>query len=197
MDDIIIISIGKVSNLNDFIFCPASIYFHKLYGSQDNLTYQSSYQINGSKAHESVDNSSYSTKKSIITALDVYSDKYKLSGKIDIYDMEKQLLIERKKHISKIYDGYVFQLYAQYYALTEMGYAVQKLEIRSLDDNKKYKINLPDEDLLMKNRFEGIEIDGETEEYAFDLNEFYQSNIEKCKKCIYEDAYDRSLNMGD
>lgn len=41
MDDIIIIS-----NLNDFIFCPASIYFHKLYGSQDNLTYQSSYQIN-------------------------------------------------------------------------------------------------------------------------------------------------------
>ena len=127
MDDIIIIS-----NLNDFIFCPASIYFHKLYGSQDNLTYQSSYQINGSKAHESVDNSSYSTKKSI-------------------YDMEKQLLIERKKHISKIYDGYVFQLYAQYYALTEMGYAVQKLEIRSLDDNKKYKINLPDEDLLMKN----------------------------------------------
>lgn len=120
MDDII-----SISNLNDFIFCPASIYFHKLYGSQDNLTYQSSYQINGSKAHESVDNSSYSTKKSIITALDVYSDKYKLSGKIDIYDMEKQLLIERKKHISKIYDGYVFQLYAQYYALTEMGYAVQ------------------------------------------------------------------------
>lgn len=97
MDDIIIIS-----NLNDFIFCPASIYFHKLYGSQDNLTYQSSYQINGSRAHESVDNSSYSTKKSIITALDVYSDKYKLSGKIDIYDMEKQLLVERKKHISKI-----------------------------------------------------------------------------------------------
>lgn len=42
MDDVIIIS-----NLNDFIFCPASIYFHKLYGSEDNLMYQSSYQING------------------------------------------------------------------------------------------------------------------------------------------------------
>ena len=51
MDDVIIIS-----NLNDFIFCPASIYFHKLYGSEDNLMYQSSYQINGSKAHEAVDN---------------------------------------------------------------------------------------------------------------------------------------------
>ena len=29
----------EYSNLNDFIFCPASIYFHKLYGSQDNLAY--------------------------------------------------------------------------------------------------------------------------------------------------------------
>ena len=74
-----------------------------------------------------------------------------------------------------------------------MGYAVQKLEIRSLDDNKKYKINLPDEGLLMKNRFEEL-IDTMR---SFDLNEFYQSNIEKCKKCIYEDACDRSLNMGD
>lgn len=71
MDDVIIIS-----NLNDFIFCPASIYFHKLYGSEDNLMYQSSYQINGSKAHEAVDNNSYSTRKNIITSLEVYSDKY-------------------------------------------------------------------------------------------------------------------------
>lgn len=36
MDDLII-----VSNLNDFIFCPASIYFHKLYGSEDTIMYQS------------------------------------------------------------------------------------------------------------------------------------------------------------
>lgn len=38
MDDAIIIS-----NLNDFIFCPASIYFHKLYGSEDKLMYQTNY----------------------------------------------------------------------------------------------------------------------------------------------------------
>ena len=187
MDDIIIIS-----NLNDFIFCPASIYFHKLYGSQDNLTYQSSYQINGSKAHESVDNSSYSTKKSIITALDVYSDKYKLSGKIDIYDMEKQLLIERKKHISKIYDGYVFQLYAQYFAMLEMGYIINSLEIRSLDDNKKYKIALPNEDDAMFKKFENLI----SEIRTFDLENYNQDNIEKCKHCIYEDACDRSLYRG-
>lgn len=46
MDDLIIIS-----NLNDFI-CPASIYFHKLYGSEDTIMYQSKAQIDGTKAHE-------------------------------------------------------------------------------------------------------------------------------------------------
>lgn len=34
MDDLIIIS-----NLNDFIFCPASIYFHKLYGNEERLMF--------------------------------------------------------------------------------------------------------------------------------------------------------------
>ena len=49
MDDLIIIS-----NLNDFIFCPASIYFHKLYGSGDTIMYQSKAQLDGTKAHEKI-----------------------------------------------------------------------------------------------------------------------------------------------
>ena len=95
-------SIG--SNLNDFVFCPVSIYFHKLYGNQDNLTYQSQYQINGTKAHEKVDNKKYSTRKSVKMALDVYSDEYKIVGKIDLYDEISKTLIERKKFVKKIYD---------------------------------------------------------------------------------------------
>ena len=113
MEDLIIIS-----NLNDFIFCPASIYFHKLYGSQDNLLYQSSAQINGTKAHETIDEKTYSTRKSAMMSLDVYSEKYGLCGKIDLYESDKKRLIERKKHVRQIYDGYIFQLYAQYYAMT-------------------------------------------------------------------------------
>ena len=109
MEDLIIIS-----NLNDFIFCPASIYFHKLYGSQDNLLYQSSAQINGTKAHETIDEKTYSTRKSAMMSLDVYSEKYGLCGKIDLYESDKKRLIERKKHVRQIYDGYIFQLYAQY-----------------------------------------------------------------------------------
>lgn len=94
MEDLILIS-----NLNDFIFCPVSIYFHKLYGNQDNLTYQSQYQINGTKAHEKVDNKKYSTRKSVKMALDVYSDEYKIVGKIDLYDEISKTLIERKNLI--------------------------------------------------------------------------------------------------
>lgn len=41
MDDIILIS-----NLNDFIFCPVSIYFHGLYGGADVLTFQTKSQLN-------------------------------------------------------------------------------------------------------------------------------------------------------
>lgn len=94
MEDLILIS-----NFNDFIFCPVSIYFHKLYGNQDNLTYQSQYQINGTKAHEKVDNKQYSTRKSVKMALDVYSDEYKIVGKIDLYDEISKTLIERKNLI--------------------------------------------------------------------------------------------------
>lgn len=91
MDDLIVLS-----NINDFIFCPASIYFHNLYGSEDKLLYQTNYQLNGTKAHEAVDKGTYSTKKNIITNLDVYSDKYKIIGKIDIYDGEKKKIIACK-----------------------------------------------------------------------------------------------------
>lgn len=71
MDDLIIIS-----NLNDFIFCSASIYFHKLYGSQDKLLFQSKSQLDGTKAHEKIDNGQYSSRKNILMAIDVYSEKY-------------------------------------------------------------------------------------------------------------------------
>ena len=39
------------------IFCPASTYFHKLYGGQDNLTYQTEAQMNGTNAFSIYTNS--------------------------------------------------------------------------------------------------------------------------------------------
>ena len=184
MDDAIIIS-----NLNDFIFCPASIYFHNLYGSRSTITYQSSPQINGTDAHQAVDTGTYSTRRNIITAMDVYSATYNLVGKIDIYDEDKKILIERKRKIKIIYDGYVFQLYAQYFAMCEMGYEVNGLKFYSMLDNKMYPIKLPHENPDMFLKFEQVI----NLIKMFSLDGFQQENVEKCRNCIYEPACDRGL----
>lgn len=183
MDDYILIT-----ELNDYVFCPISIYFHKLYGNMDKRLFQDLPQINGTKAHETVDTKSYAGAD-VIKALDVYSDVYRLAGKIDIYDKNKKSLSERKKHVNVIYDGYIFQLYAQYYCMTEMGYEVEQLSIYSIDDNKKYNILLPEENPEMKDKFESVI----NEMREFDYANFSQSNALKCCNCIYEPSCDRSL----
>lgn len=187
MDDTIILS-----NLNDFIFCPASIYFHSLYGKQDTLSFQTDAQINGTKAHKKVDDNSYSTRKDILTSLEVYSGKYRILGKIDIYNMISKTLIERKKQIKTIYDGYIFQLYGQYFAMKEMGYEVQNLKLYSMDDNKNYKIPLPENNPEMLYKFENII----NEMRTFSLDNFVQTNGKKCQYCIYEPSCDRALFRG-
>ena len=54
-----------ISNLNDFIFCPVSIYFHSLDYDTEKMTYQNSDQLNGTAVHTTVDSGTYSSKKSI------------------------------------------------------------------------------------------------------------------------------------
>lgn len=171
-----------ISNLNDFIFCPASIYFHSLDYDTEVMTYQNSDQLNGTAAHKTVDSGTYSSKKSILQSITIYSEKYNLSGKIDLYDSEKHHLIERKKKVQKIYDGYVFQVYAQYFGLIELGYKVDKISIYSIDDNRKYPIPLPSEDSVMFDKFEKV-IDSMNN---FKFDNFHQNNINKCNRCIYE-----------
>lgn len=177
------------TQLNDFIFCPASIYFHLLYGETDKLLYQSQSQIRGTDAHKTIDTGRYSTKRNILMGLDAYCEEFGLVGKIDVYDMKEKLLIERKRTVKTIYDGYVFQVYAQCFSLREMGYAVEKILIHSLTDNKNYMIPLPEDDLKMLDKFKQTIYAMRT----FKLDEFEQTNVEKCKNCIYEPACDRGL----
>ena len=145
-----------ISYLNDFIFCPISIYFHKLYGTLDKSIYQSTYQVKGTNAHLTVDTQKYSDKKTILQGINVYSEEFKIMGKIDTFDIEKEILTERKNKIIKIYDGYIFQVYAQYYALKEMGYEIKKIKIYSISDNKNYEIKLPNEDKDMDSKFKQL-----------------------------------------
>lgn len=184
MDDSILIS-----NLNDFVFCPASIYFHNLYADQDTMSYQSTDQINGKKAHEKVDSGEYSSKRSTISGIGVYSEKYGIVGKIDIYDGEKKQLIERKRTIRKIYDGYIFQLYAQYFGMLEMGYEIKEMFLYSMTDNRKYPVPLPCDDPGTLSKFKNLIQEIKT----FSMEGFEQLNPEKCARCIYEPACDRGL----
>ena len=46
----------SITMLNDFVFCPVSIYFHNLYQGVEKNLYQGKSQINGTKAHETIDN---------------------------------------------------------------------------------------------------------------------------------------------
>ncbi|MDD5795530.1 MAG: type V CRISPR-associated protein Cas4 [Oscillospiraceae bacterium] len=171
-----------ISNLNDYIFCPASIYFHSLDYYTDTLTYQDSYQINGTAAHNAVDSSTYSDNKNILQSISVYSERYNLFGKIDLFDTDNHILTERKKKVNKIYEGYIFQVYAQYFGLTEMGYRVHKIRIYSMDDNKMYPIALPGENPDMLKKFEVLIKNMN----KFELETFTQENIKKCSHCIYE-----------
>ena len=97
MDDLLLISY-----LNDFIFCPASIYFHQLYGNREKMTYQCSDQINGTAAHAAVDSGRYSTRKTVFQSIFIYSERLKVVGRIDTYDADKGIITERKKKIKQI-----------------------------------------------------------------------------------------------
>ncbi len=179
----------KISYLNDFIFCPLSIYYHQLYGSLDERMYYGIAQLDGKAVHSAVDEKRYSTHKNILQGLDIYSDEYNLCGKIDIFDTDKGLLTERKKHIETIYDGYIFQLYAQCLCLREMGYTVNNIRFYSSDDNKVYPIKLPEDDEIMFEKFKATNNAMQT----FSPADYEPKSPDKCRNCIYNDFCDRPL----
>lgn len=61
MDDYI-----AIATLNDYIFCPYSIYLHNVYMDTDEGMYKATPQIKGTLVHEGVDHKTSSTKKTDI-----------------------------------------------------------------------------------------------------------------------------------
>ncbi len=177
-----------ISFLNDFIFCPKSIYYHNLYGKYNKAVYQDKPQVVGTLNHERIDSKTYSTQKKYLQGLEVFSEKYQLCGKIDVYDAESKSLIERKTKIKTIYDGYRYQLYAQYFCMVEMGYTVEHLYLHSLEDNKRYSVAIPDvsETKIFEALLQAIT--------AFDVfAPGFSQNPQKCERCIYNNLCDSYL----
>ena len=179
-----------ISYLNDFIFCPRSIYFHSLYQKYNCRIYKDIPQIKGILHHQNIDKKKYSSSKKFIQSLAIYSEKYNLCGKIDLYDSEKKILIERKAKIKKIYDGYLYQVYAQYFCMTEMGYSIENIFLHSLEDNQRYEIKIPQK--KEKKEFENLIKKIKT--YSILEQDKKQNkkkvNSKKCENCIYNHLCD-------
>ena len=173
-----------ITYLNDFIFCPRSIYFHQRFAPYSQSLYHNKEQTVGKIRHEAIEDRRYSTSKNVLQNLDVYSEKYRLCGKVDIYNQQTKELVERKYQIKQIYDGYRYQIYAHYFCLQEMGYAVSSLFLHSLKDNKRYPVPVPQEGDIKE--FERLlnRID------RYHVEEPFQQNIKKCNQCVYRTLCD-------
>lgn len=176
--------------LNDFIFCPVSIYFNNLYLNTNERIYKGIPETKGKAKHRSIEEGNYSASKHILLNEYVCSERYKIYGKIDMYNTKTKELIERKTKVNKIYEGYIFQLYAQYFGLIEMGFEVNKLSIYSFEDNKKYNIKKPEESFEMLNKFQNII----QKIKDFKMEDYNPRNVKKCEHCTYSNICDRSLN---
>lgn len=176
----------SISQLNDFIFCPYSIYLHNVYMEADEDLYHAPPQTRGRAAHESVDHKTASTRKDDLMALPVFSNELGLMGKIDVYWGGDRLLIERKYQLTQIFRGQIYQLWAQYFCMTEMGYDVNKLAFYEISTHKVWPVEMPHEAgkqelILFINRFRN-----------YNPADSITVNPNKCAHCIYCNLCDKT-----
>lgn len=173
-----------ISWLNDFVFCPYSIYLHNVYVSTDESLYHALPQVRGRVAHTTIDNKVYSDK-STITALSVVNNRLGLIGKIDIYKPREKLLIERKYRLDTIFRGQLYQLWSEYYCMQEMGYIVERIEFHEIGRNRYIPTPLPGE----REYKELADVIDRLRKY--DPQKPIKYNLNKCRHCVYCNLCDK------
>ena len=176
-----------LSTLNDYIFCPYSIYLHSVYMESDEDLFKAKPQIEGTIVHQATDRKTSSTRKEDIMSLPVFSDEFGISGKIDVFKQDKHLLIERKNNLKQIFRGQIYQLWGQYFCMTEMGYDVRKLAFYEISTNKMIAVELPGE----SGRKELMEFIERFKNYN-PLHSYIKTNPNKCAHCIYCNLCDKT-----
>lgn len=107
-------------------------------------------------------------------------------GKIDLYRAKEKKLIERKYQLKNIYQGQIYQLWAQYLCMSEMGYYVKDIAFYEISTNKMIPVALPTTEQL--------------EQFYSFLNNYRKYNPEqqipvnsnKCNHCIYCSLCDKA-----
>ena len=175
-----------ISQLNDFIFCPYSIYLHNIYMGTSEEIYHATPQTRGRIAHETIDKKTASHSGKTLSGLSVYSDRYGLMGKIDIYHMSDYKLIERKFQLKNIFQGQIYQLWAQMFCMREMGYEVRQLAFYETSTNKTIPITMPTKE--EENQFASF-----IQRFRnYNPTEDFNTNTNKCRHCIYCNLCDRN-----
>ncbi|MCZ2140840.1 MAG: type V CRISPR-associated protein Cas4 [Bacteroidia bacterium] len=179
-----------ISYLNDFVFCPYSIYLHQVFDNTSDEVYSASPQQTGKAEHVHIDtcNTQNRQANSVLKGVYVISNQLGLYGKIDTYYPNQKKLVESKYHIQTIYRGYYYQLWAQYFALIEMGYPIIDLSFYSIKDHKTYPVKIPadTEKQELRNHIRKIA--------HFDFENFNNTNSVKCAHCIYAALCDKTNN---
>lgn len=175
-----------ISMLNDFVFCPYSIYLHNIYMEADEDTYNAVPQVRGKISHYTIDKKNYSSSKEVLVSLPVFSNRLGVYGVIDIYDKKQKQLIERKYRLKKIFRGQLYQLWAQYYCMVEMGYKVEEIAFYEMATNVSHVVAIPsDEDILeLRDAIERFR--------CFSPDSEYVQEAGKCSHCIYVNLCDKT-----
>lgn len=153
----------------------------------DEGQYKATPQIKGKVAHKTTDEKTASNRADDILSLPVYSEEYGLMGKIDVYKRKEKKLIERKYQLKQIYQGQIYQLWAQMLCLQEMGYEVTSLAFYETSTNRMIPVEMPNEKDV--DRFKNFICAFRS--YNPGVTSF-SVNPNKCKHCVYCSLCDKT-----
>lgn len=174
-----------ITYLNDFVFCPYSVYLHQVFDNSEEVVYHAEPQQKGKQAHQIIDEPN-KQQFSLIKGMYVICKALGVYGKIDTLYVEEKKLVESKYRISTLYRGYYYQIWAQYFALIEEGFSVQTLAFYSISDKKTYPIPIPEQAEFdeLKAHIHNI--------IHFDFEQKIDINPKKCAHCIYASLCDKT-----
>ena len=151
----------------------------------DEDVYHATPQVRGRNAHAAVDTKSTTPSSDRLESISVYSHELGVYGKIDVYNKVKHSLVERKYQLKQIYQGQIYQLWAQYFCMVEMGFIISKLAFYEISTRKTTYLNLPGD-------LEKMELLSFIKQYNdFNPRTFNKANANKCAHCIYLNLCDK------
>ncbi len=174
-----------IAYLNDFIFCPYSIYLHQVFDEGEDETFSAQPQQKGKTAHKPIDKPKTGAKGE--RGIYVISHKLRLYGKIDVYYPETKKLVELKRNIKCAYKGFYYQIWAQYFCLKEMGYAVDELQLFSIKQRKPITLVIPGK-AEYQELFYHVRAIAEFDPFNF----VSHHNKNKCAHCVYSSLCDKT-----